>query len=100
MLNPGDFAVSNHESPNGFVSVATAERLRQVSVLEDFKARHPDVYARAVEATDLSQGTEQVAVDLLSPERVQLVAVESSTPTAVQQPASDTHIQHGDKVSD
>lgn len=51
MLSHGDYAASNHEAKNGFVSIETAESLRQSRVLEEFKARHPEIYARAVEAS-------------------------------------------------
>jgi hypothetical protein len=51
MLQAGDYAAVNHEAKNGFVGIETAEAIRQAGALEEFKARHPEVYARAVEAS-------------------------------------------------
>jgi len=67
-----------------FKAVQPSEATRRAQVV----AQELD---QAVAATDLTAGTEQVAVDLLSPERVQYEAVEISTPlpAAAQQAVSE-----------
>jgi hypothetical protein len=49
-MHAQDWAAPNHVAKDNFVDIKSAEAARQATVLEEFKAKNADLYARAVES--------------------------------------------------
>ena len=81
-FNAGAAGAAPGALAGGAMAARTGSKPPSQDAAAEFRALATDI-----EATDLTAGTEQIAVDLLRPENAQLQAVEISTPTAAPQQA-------------